>query len=200
MESMVSGGPRAKPPPKTLFENVEFPRFLRIPGSQIWPPGGPPAGPARWPRWHPGPDGPDGHPRCRVASFWLTAGRARRPPRGAAAGPSRRWALLGRPNGLDFKSVNGALKMLLLINWIAKWKVWFLGVPGPYPLRKTLFENFEFPRFLEIPGSQIWPPEGPPSVQSGFRSAGGRDLWLAWGVRRVDSTLGPSGPPKWAGL
>ena len=129
--------------------------------------------------------------------FWPGGPLPRQPPRGAAAGPSRRWALLGRPNGLDFKSVNGALKMLLLINWIAKWKVWFLGVPGPYPLRKTCAANLELPRFLKIPGSQTWPPGGP---QSDFRSAGGRDLWLAWGVRRVDSTLGPSGPPKWAGL
>ena len=76
--------------------------------------------------------------------------------------------------------------MLLLINWIAIWKVWFLGVPGPYPLRKTCAGNLGLPRFLKIPGSQTWPPGGP---QSAFRSAGGRDLWLAWGVCRVDSSL-----------
>ena len=120
------GVPGPYPRRKTCPGNLELPRFLEIPGSQIWPPGGRRVGSALqegeisgWPG-----ECAEWIPLCRIIpppknifsrlldfqDFWPGGPLPRQPPRGAAAGPSRRWALLGRPNGLDFKSINGALK------------------------------------------------------------------------------------------
>ena len=60
------------------------------------------------------------------------------------------------------------------------------GGPRAIPPPKNIFWESWIFKISENSWEPVLAPRGP---QSGFRSAGGRDLCLAWGVCRVDSSL-----------